>query len=104
MLQGGWSALDYYGRNHAKALLDVFPDIGLDEQKFRVKNSMSKGVFAIPYSFEGSYWNNRENRKHFFDLFAENRNFDPLVAGNWYKISKLAITKEQVQNGYDAVN
>lgn len=32
----------------------------------------------------GSYWNDANNRRRFFEKFAEKEGFDPLLASNWY--------------------
>lgn len=33
------------------------------------------------------YWDEFENRKQFFDSYAAERKFDPLIPENWYKIT-----------------
>ena len=48
--QGATSVLAYYGGNFATALLQHFPDIGLDEKRFGKKKQMGKNSSAF-YSF-----------------------------------------------------
>ena len=52
----------------------------------------------IVYSFFtiGYYWHNPKNRKSFLNSFAKSREFDPLVAENWYNITKDSILNEKV--------
>lgn len=42
------------------------------------------------------YWKYDENRKKFFEKFAKNHKFDPLLAENWYNISALEVKKAMV--------
>jgi len=65
--------LQYYSGNLAHALMDVFPNIGLEESKF---------IFT-----QGNYWQDTQNKLEFFETFAKKKHFDPLVAENWYTIS-----------------
>jgi hypothetical protein len=41
-------------------------------------------------------WSEKENRRKFFDDFAQRHNFDPLVADNWHKFG-LADFNEDVR-------
>jgi len=60
-----------YGSSLARALLDVFPDIEMDR-----KNPVKSGP-----------WTAAINRRKFFEKFAEEHGFDPLVAKNWYPVT-----------------
>eukprot|EP00026_Physarum_polycephalum_P001724 Phypoly_transcript_01726.p1 GENE.Phypoly_transcript_01726~~Phypoly_transcript_01726.p1 ORF type:complete len:978 (+),score=124.21 Phypoly_transcript_01726:128-3061(+) len=66
--KGGFRVLAYYNDSVSKALVYLFPDIGLDPSKFA----------------DYSNRNNTENRKRFFELYAKENGFNPLVAHNWY--------------------
>eukprot|EP00026_Physarum_polycephalum_P006606 Phypoly_transcript_06655.p1 GENE.Phypoly_transcript_06655~~Phypoly_transcript_06655.p1 ORF type:complete len:580 (+),score=87.68 Phypoly_transcript_06655:116-1741(+) len=61
--------VDYNG-SLARALLDVFPDIGLDKSSFKF--------------LQITHWSDVENRRRFFLDFSRKLGFDPLVAKNWY--------------------
>jgi len=63
--------IDHKG-SWSKALMHIYPDIGLDHDKF---SSISK-----------RYWAEAGNRKGFFDNFALENNFDPLVPENWHTL------------------
>eukprot|EP00026_Physarum_polycephalum_P002023 Phypoly_transcript_02027.p1 GENE.Phypoly_transcript_02027~~Phypoly_transcript_02027.p1 ORF type:complete len:816 (+),score=61.48 Phypoly_transcript_02027:208-2655(+) len=65
--------ISYHGNKVATALEDLFPDIGLD-----------KSLFAE--SFYGP-----KNRRLFFENYAKDHNFDPLLAENWYSQAKSQI-------------
>eukprot|EP00026_Physarum_polycephalum_P001974 Phypoly_transcript_01978.p1 GENE.Phypoly_transcript_01978~~Phypoly_transcript_01978.p1 ORF type:complete len:752 (+),score=127.08 Phypoly_transcript_01978:45-2300(+) len=71
--EGSSGILQYYQGSVIKALLHLFPDIGIEENKF---SHLPKG-----------YWSNFENRKKFFDDFGREQGFDPLVPQNWYSIT-----------------
>eukprot|EP00026_Physarum_polycephalum_P004013 Phypoly_transcript_04030.p1 GENE.Phypoly_transcript_04030~~Phypoly_transcript_04030.p1 ORF type:complete len:625 (+),score=47.65 Phypoly_transcript_04030:223-2097(+) len=67
------AALAHYNGSFVKCLLDVFPDIGLNEHLFLY---LQKG-----------YWHNVGNRINLFNSFANQNNFDPLLPHNWYGVS-----------------
>eukprot|EP00026_Physarum_polycephalum_P001933 Phypoly_transcript_01936.p1 GENE.Phypoly_transcript_01936~~Phypoly_transcript_01936.p1 ORF type:complete len:910 (+),score=132.37 Phypoly_transcript_01936:109-2838(+) len=72
ILKGAATTLEYYNGTISAALVHLFPDIGLDATKF---NSMPR-----------NYWDSTQNRRQFFEKFAEDRGFNPLVAENWYSV------------------
>lgn len=37
------------------------------------------------------FWANTKNRKLFFNEFAKNKQFDPLLASNWYNVTSHDI-------------
>jgi hypothetical protein len=43
------------------------------------------------------YWFDVGNRRNFFEKFAARHGFDPLIAENWYTVSKESIIKTKVQ-------
>jgi len=59
-----------------KALLHLYPSIGLDPTKFK----------SIPRN----YWKSAENRRGFLVAFARRKKFDPLVAASWYSANIIA--------------
>lgn len=46
----------------------------------------------------GSYWQVSDNRKRFFDSFATRKEFDPLIAFNWYSVSSTDVMEEKGGN------
>eukprot|EP00026_Physarum_polycephalum_P004563 Phypoly_transcript_04585.p1 GENE.Phypoly_transcript_04585~~Phypoly_transcript_04585.p1 ORF type:complete len:613 (+),score=60.02 Phypoly_transcript_04585:74-1840(+) len=71
--KGGHGVAAHYGFNLQKALIDLFPDIGLDRSKFK------------------TFYNNlnsAEARRQFLEKFASDNGFDPLVPENWYSQQK----------------
>ncbi len=40
------------------------------------------------------YWKSTDNRRNFFIEFASQNGFDPLVYGNWDKVTKEDIIKQ----------
>eukprot|EP00026_Physarum_polycephalum_P001387 Phypoly_transcript_01388.p1 GENE.Phypoly_transcript_01388~~Phypoly_transcript_01388.p1 ORF type:complete len:627 (+),score=98.80 Phypoly_transcript_01388:211-1881(+) len=76
-MEGAPRVIFYHENSPAKALMDLFPDIGL----------------TIPWSTNN--WNESLNRRKFFEKYAKDQGFDPLNAGDWYKqsIPQMLATK-----------
>eukprot|EP00026_Physarum_polycephalum_P015296 Phypoly_transcript_15939.p1 GENE.Phypoly_transcript_15939~~Phypoly_transcript_15939.p1 ORF type:complete len:282 (+),score=36.57 Phypoly_transcript_15939:85-846(+) len=66
------SVLWFYKKSLVKALLHLFPEIGLDAQQFSY----------LPQKF----WQNIDNRRSLLEQFAKHKKFDPLIASNWYSV------------------
>eukprot|EP00026_Physarum_polycephalum_P001342 Phypoly_transcript_01343.p1 GENE.Phypoly_transcript_01343~~Phypoly_transcript_01343.p1 ORF type:complete len:974 (+),score=101.70 Phypoly_transcript_01343:154-3075(+) len=77
--KGSCSALLHYNNNLGKALIQLFPNIGLEKDRFQVSPS--------------SYWTEVTHRRAYLDDIAQKKGFDPLVPENWYKRSELANDK-----------
>jgi len=73
--------LFHYRGNFIKALEHLYPNIGLNSSKFT--------------SVQTHYWADAKNRRSFFDDFAADLNFDPLVPSNWYSVSKSVFEKRK---------
>eukprot|EP00026_Physarum_polycephalum_P001704 Phypoly_transcript_01706.p1 GENE.Phypoly_transcript_01706~~Phypoly_transcript_01706.p1 ORF type:complete len:1010 (+),score=136.82 Phypoly_transcript_01706:80-3109(+) len=71
------SFVQYYSGGFVKAIMNLFPDIGLEETKF----------LQVPKN----YWLDVDKRRQFFIKFAETHGFDPLAAENWYHIRHGSI-------------
>jgi len=72
-MKGASALLRCYNRSMIKALVSLFPNIGLTEHKFAI----------LPHNF----WQETQNRRDFFVQFAKEKRFDALVPSNWYPIS-----------------
>jgi len=72
--------LKYY-KGYIAALMQLFPDIGLNPLKFK----------KAPQGF----WEDQKNRKMMFCHIAHQLGFDPLLPSNWYSVtySSLRNTK-----------
>jgi hypothetical protein len=77
----------YHKHNVAQALLDLFPDIGLEKTK--LENECM--FFYIPFAFIFIYLfigdlkvRSRKERIEFFEYYAKVHGFDPNVPDNWY--------------------
>ena len=53
----------------------------------------------INHIYIGGYWRAPANRKKFFDDFARDHNFDPLVPRNWYSVTSDQIKAARVRKG-----
>lgn len=80
--------LDYYAQSVSKALLDVFPDIGLEICTYSVARCDSLRLAA-------KFWTFAAKRK-FFDNIASIKGFDPIKKQNWYRISQGDLLREKV--------
>eukprot|EP00026_Physarum_polycephalum_P011168 Phypoly_transcript_11369.p1 GENE.Phypoly_transcript_11369~~Phypoly_transcript_11369.p1 ORF type:complete len:392 (+),score=44.19 Phypoly_transcript_11369:39-1178(+) len=67
--------LVYYGGSVKRALVDLFPEIGLERSRFPT-----------------SRWSSEKSRRGVFIKYARQHRFDPLNAENWYSQSKKKIT------------
>lgn len=68
---------NYYSDSLVRALTTVYPEIGLDPSKFPI----------IPRY----HWDNADNRRAFFEEYARDMGFDPLIAENWYKVEFTSL-------------
>jgi len=78
-LKGGTTLLSNYQGSVIKALLHLFPNVGLEEKQFTI----------VPHK----HWLDPKNRRRFFESYAKEKEFDFLVADNWY-----STTTEEVLN------
>lgn len=84
-----------YNSSVVNALLDTYPDIGLEVSEFEKKPSMSHDLLRTALIIvTGGYWDDEKNRKQFFDKFASKMGFDPLHPENWYTVTAENITEE----------
>eukprot|EP00026_Physarum_polycephalum_P001151 Phypoly_transcript_01152.p1 GENE.Phypoly_transcript_01152~~Phypoly_transcript_01152.p1 ORF type:complete len:1060 (-),score=94.29 Phypoly_transcript_01152:294-3473(-) len=74
-VKGAASVIYHHDNSLAKALLDLFPNIGLEKSKL--------AKLAL--------WHNTKIQRMFFEKYAKDNKFDPLVAENWYLQSKQDI-------------
>ena len=95
--------LAHHRRSVAQALLDLFPEIGLEKLKFR-------GIFFLyspqsPIYFcacifnplKSGSWHKKESKRNLFISYAKTHGFDPLHPENWYSqptenIKSLMVT------------
>eukprot|EP00026_Physarum_polycephalum_P000538 Phypoly_transcript_00539.p1 GENE.Phypoly_transcript_00539~~Phypoly_transcript_00539.p1 ORF type:complete len:959 (+),score=132.38 Phypoly_transcript_00539:57-2933(+) len=75
MSHKGAANVIYHHKSLARALEDVYPNIGLDSSKL----------------WNSTLWHKEEARRKFFENYAKTRGFDPLVSDNWYSQSKIQI-------------
>lgn len=85
-----------YNAKLLRALLDIYPDIGLQASKFSRLPGMEiiLNIFLELIIVLVNYFHDPKNGRHFLDAFATKRNFDPLIVENWYKIIWADIKRE----------
>jgi hypothetical protein len=94
--KGGITVLKHYGGSFKRAVMDLFPNIGLQEHLFEHASSTSFEIYfylKLIYYTEG-YWTN--NTKQFFYAYASTHAFDPNDERNWYNVTAKAIRKQLV--------
>jgi hypothetical protein len=93
----------HYNGSVSSALLDSFPNIGLDDSKFHTVRRMlfflSLPIFSSPSPLllitqTGHHWKLESNRRHFFEQLAEKNHFDPLNPINWYSFPTHEILEQ----------
>lgn len=73
--KGASGVLFYHNYSVQKALLDLFPNIGLNKTKFDCP----------------TIWQDRNNRKQFFEIYANENKFNSQDPNNWYSQSRNKI-------------
>lgn len=73
-----------FGGNVTNALLECFPDIGLDSSKLSWSQGIVLFVSTNVYLLRTVSWKSPDKRRQFFLDYAANHNFSPLMADNWY--------------------
>jgi hypothetical protein len=87
--------------------MELFPELGLQETKFSTVPSISFFLFFYFFIFlffcffsltfrEVRYYSNIDNRRAFFDSFANEHGFDPLISENWQKINAYHLKDRKV--------
>jgi hypothetical protein len=98
----------HHNRSVAQALIDLFPNLEIDKTKFEHAsnlNSFSFYLFSFFFSFSLStcnfehteIWQTAENRRKFFEEYAREKGFDPLIADNWYQQSIKDVVAKKVK-------
>lgn len=115
-MQGGVGVLGYYSRSLSKALMDLYPNIGLDHQLF-LRRPRIIFIFyllllfhyysfhlhfsnCLFYSIIENFWQEKSNQRKFFDAIARKKHFNPLIASNWYPITHRNIVTQKVKLKY----
>ena len=97
--------LVYYKFSVAAALLDLFPNIGLTKSKFMCmfflfffffySHSFIYTSFLFFNYCNAVFWRDSNNRRRFFEEYAKEEGFNPLIAADWYTqtLDKLMLNK-----------
>eukprot|EP00026_Physarum_polycephalum_P002833 Phypoly_transcript_02842.p1 GENE.Phypoly_transcript_02842~~Phypoly_transcript_02842.p1 ORF type:complete len:838 (+),score=97.84 Phypoly_transcript_02842:84-2597(+) len=81
--RGAKNVLYPYNGSFVRAVLHLFPGIGLRESKFKI----------LPRKF----WDSVPQRRAYFDRLARQHGFDPLVSANWYS-QPLSLFSSKMAN------
>jgi len=80
-IKGGTSILSYHKGSYTKALIDLYPELLLEERKFHGPNYGS--------------WQHPQTRRDFFDQLAEEKGFHPSESVQWYKLLSFEVLKRK---------
>jgi len=86
--KGAQTVIMHYRNNLSRALLDIFPDIGLEDSKFRITTRKWEAISV---------------QREFFESCARSHGYDPLVAKTWYSrslrkiLAKKAVVRQVLQ-------
>jgi hypothetical protein len=98
MPAGPRSFIRFYKFSFVKALMAVFPEIGLEEIKFHKQPSTFIHYLLIKHflMYIGKFWRSIEARRAVFNNFARQRGFNPLVGRNWIGLSRYIMQSDMV--------
>jgi hypothetical protein len=92
--------LKYFENDYVRALCYVFPELGLDENKFlyitRTCQKKKKTRKTQIINFLEKYYKDASKRRKWFEKIAIRRGMDPLLPATWYKLAKLKFHAMQV--------
>eukprot|EP00026_Physarum_polycephalum_P009772 Phypoly_transcript_09908.p1 GENE.Phypoly_transcript_09908~~Phypoly_transcript_09908.p1 ORF type:complete len:313 (+),score=46.93 Phypoly_transcript_09908:110-1048(+) len=95
--QGSSKVLRYYNGNIAKAIEKLY-GIVISTDKFVGKKTVGEKAPSNPFlsgfwldKHRRGFWESPKNRKQFFDEFARENNFDPLLPENWYQVTERSV-------------
>jgi hypothetical protein len=96
ILQGGAGILSYYNRSHITALITLYPELKLRNEKFMVFNKAD-----LKENDEAT-----KRCRAFFDQFAKTNQFNPLQSENWYGIFKKDVLRavSYLQSAFSNIN
>lgn len=92
--QGNHYVLNFYKGSYITALIHLFPEIGLQRNKFPLPQGKWH-IFDHLSDRGAEFWRDSSHRRLFFTRFASAKQFDPLMANNWYhiKLDDIKATK-----------
>jgi hypothetical protein len=99
--QGLTSILRYHNNSVATALVALFPETKFDQNKLKLKSKILNTLFLcllfnFLFYFCVASWPDTKARRKFFETYAKENNFDPLLPENWYAQSKQQLTSTKV--------
>lgn len=85
-----------------KALISLYPELRLNEMKFpNVPRMWHISIIILIILISGGYWQERVNRRRFFDTFASSFDFNPLSREAWKQVLLSHITSHKVDIQYE---
>lgn len=107
--KGASRVMFHYGGSISKALVDLFPDIGLQKNKLANLHSgrnsglvnytntiTTAGAEQTCTPIRRNFFNNKFRRKQLFEQYAAENGFDPFIPANWYNQSRRKVMAHQV--------
>lgn len=88
--------MSFYSGSVSKALMKLFPDLKLQERGFVFHSRKLVFDLRVINSCVAGYWQNRENRRLFFENFAKDSGFSARDAISWYTVDKEKVLSTKV--------
>ena len=92
-MKGAKQVLSYHNQGLRSALCDLFPDIGLIKYKFWPCKIFF--FFSRLFTYTTA-WSDPQSRRRFFEDYAKENKFDPLIPSNWYSNDRKKILSTKV--------
>ena len=102
----------FYDGSVVSALIQLFPSLALEERKFKIfLGTLPSPLSPLPLSLlspspcslltklTDNYWEDKTNRRKFFENFAREKAFDPLNAEEWSSVPQSSVLACQVWRG-----
>eukprot|EP00026_Physarum_polycephalum_P002145 Phypoly_transcript_02149.p1 GENE.Phypoly_transcript_02149~~Phypoly_transcript_02149.p1 ORF type:complete len:898 (+),score=87.49 Phypoly_transcript_02149:121-2814(+) len=77
--KGAFGVIHYHNKSIPEALQYMFPDVSFDQSKF----------------FLLDLWQEKHRRREFFETYAKENNFNPLIPEEWYLQSREKISSKE---------
>lgn len=80
----------------AQALVSLFPEIDFDKVKMWAHGIFFIFLLLLVINTYFKTFKASQNRRQFFEEFASENKFDPLINTNWYSVPLENIMRKQV--------
>jgi hypothetical protein len=99
--KGGSGVLEHFNGSHIRALIQLYPELELKQDKFLQFRGLQSEEFEtvliflvslVPLGVRSGLAKPEQQRK-FFDEFAKSKNFNSMDAEKWYSVTRKEIRR-----------